>query len=81
MLNGLFQVSDMLNGKVQNVYRLPPPGSCSVNESGDPVNLRIPPTEKPTISQVRSQSPLRNVMFNIVIHKNTSHFFVVAWFI
>lgn len=43
----------MLNGKVQNIYHLPPPCSCPANESGDPVNLRIPPTEKPTVSQVK----------------------------
>ncbi|XP_035389929.1 protein lin-37 homolog [Electrophorus electricus] len=45
------EVADMLNGKGQNVYRLPPPASCPLNESGDPVSLRIPPTEKPTASQ------------------------------
>ncbi|KAK1786350.1 hypothetical protein P4O66_018044 [Electrophorus voltai] len=45
------EVADMLNGKGQNVYRFPPPVSCPLNESGDPVSLRIPPTEKPTASQ------------------------------
>ncbi|KAF5906246.1 protein lin-37, partial [Clarias magur] len=59
------EVSDMLNGKVQNVYRLPTPGSCPVNESGDPVNLRIPPTEKPTISQsTEAASGAPTLMFN-----------------
>ncbi|XP_017345601.1 protein lin-37 homolog isoform X1 [Ictalurus punctatus] len=59
------EVSDMLNGKVQNIYHLPPPGSCPVNESGDPVNLRIPPTEKPTISQsTDTASGASSLMFN-----------------
>nr|XP_023844480.1 protein lin-37 homolog isoform X2 [Salvelinus alpinus] len=45
------EAADMLNGKGQNVYRLPPPTSCPLNPSGDPVNLRIPPTEKPIVSK------------------------------
>ncbi len=47
-----FQMTDMLNGKGQNVYRLPPPVSCPVGSAGEPVNLRIPPVEKSTESQV-----------------------------
>jgi hypothetical protein len=46
------QAADMLNGKGQNVYRLPPPTSCPLNPSGDPVNLRIPSIEKPIVSKV-----------------------------
>lgn len=45
-------MTDMLNGKGQNVYRLPPPVSCPVGSVGEPVNLRIPPVEKPAESQV-----------------------------
>ncbi|MED6257153.1 hypothetical protein ATANTOWER_012738 [Ataeniobius toweri] len=45
------EVSDMMNGKGQNVYRLPPPSTCPVSPSGEPINLRIPQTEKPTISK------------------------------
>lgn len=44
-------MNDMLNGKSQNVYRLPPP-VCP--KSGEPVNLRIPPVEKAAESQVSS---------------------------
>uniref|UniRef100_A0AAZ3QFG0 Lin-37 DREAM MuvB core complex component n=1 Tax=Oncorhynchus tshawytscha TaxID=74940 RepID=A0AAZ3QFG0_ONCTS len=46
-----YQAADMLNGKGQNVYRLPPPTTCPLNPSGDPVNLRIPSTEKPIVSK------------------------------
>ncbi|XP_017281933.1 protein lin-37 homolog [Kryptolebias marmoratus] len=46
------EVTDMINGKGQNVYRLPPPTSCPVSSSGEPINLRIPQTEKPTVSKL-----------------------------
>ncbi|KAM3873098.1 protein lin-37 homolog [Diretmus argenteus] len=46
------EVTDMLNGKGQNVYRLPPPTPCPVSPSGEPVNLRIPQTEKPTVTKL-----------------------------
>uniref|UniRef100_A0A8C2HIT6 Lin-37 DREAM MuvB core complex component n=1 Tax=Cyprinus carpio TaxID=7962 RepID=A0A8C2HIT6_CYPCA len=49
--SGEDEMTDMLNGKGQNVYRLPPPVSCPVGAAGEPVNLRIPPVEKPTESQ------------------------------
>lgn len=42
----------MMNGKGQDVYRLPPPTACAVNPSGEPVNLRIPQSEKPTVTKV-----------------------------
>ena len=42
----------MLNGKPQSVYSLPPPTACPVNLSGHPLNLRVPVTEKPTVSKV-----------------------------
>lgn len=42
----------MLNGKGQNVYRLPAPASCPVSSSGEPINLRVPQTEKPSVSKV-----------------------------
>ncbi|KAL2083870.1 hypothetical protein ACEWY4_019388 [Coilia grayii] len=40
------EVVDMINGKNQNVYRLPPPTPCPTNSSRAPVNLRIPPAIK-----------------------------------
>uniref|UniRef100_A0A3Q2PD03 Lin-37 DREAM MuvB core complex component n=1 Tax=Fundulus heteroclitus TaxID=8078 RepID=A0A3Q2PD03_FUNHE len=46
------EVPDMMNGKGQNVYRLPPPSACAVSSSGEPINLRIPQTEKVTISKL-----------------------------
>lgn len=46
------QVTDMINGKNQNVYRLPPPTPCPVSNSGELINLRIPPTDKPTVTKV-----------------------------
>uniref|UniRef100_A0A3B4G0R7 Lin-37 DREAM MuvB core complex component n=1 Tax=Pundamilia nyererei TaxID=303518 RepID=A0A3B4G0R7_9CICH len=46
------EVTDTINGKGQNVYRLPPPTACPVNSSGEPINLRIPPTEKPTVTKL-----------------------------
>ncbi|XP_051521992.1 protein lin-37 homolog isoform X2 [Myxocyprinus asiaticus] len=50
--SGEDEMTDMLNGKGQNVYRLPPPVSCSFNSAGEPVSLRIPPVVKPAESQV-----------------------------
>ncbi|XP_049587308.1 protein lin-37 homolog [Syngnathus scovelli] len=44
------EVTDMINGKEQIVYRLPPPTASPISPSGEPVNLRIPPTEKPTVT-------------------------------
>ncbi|XP_056142338.1 protein lin-37 homolog isoform X2 [Lampris incognitus] len=52
------EVTDMLNGKGQNVYRLPPPTSCPVSPSGEPINLRIPQTEKPTVTQLTDSAPV-----------------------
>ncbi|XP_068999176.1 protein lin-37 homolog isoform X2 [Embiotoca jacksoni] len=46
------EVTDMINGKGQNVHRLPPPTSCPVSASGEPINLRIPQTEKPTATKM-----------------------------
>uniref|UniRef100_A0A3Q4HLN7 Lin-37 DREAM MuvB core complex component n=1 Tax=Neolamprologus brichardi TaxID=32507 RepID=A0A3Q4HLN7_NEOBR len=46
------EVTDTINGKGQNVYRLPPPTACPINSSGEPINLRIPPTEKPTVTKL-----------------------------
>lgn len=46
------EVTDMMNGKGQNVYRLPTPTSCPVSPSGEPLNLRIPQTDKPTVSKL-----------------------------
>lgn len=49
----LCQLTDIINGKDQDVYRLPPPTSSPVSTSGEPVNLRIPQIEKPTVTKVR----------------------------
>lgn len=52
------EVTDMINGKGQNVYRLPPPTSCPFSPSGEPLNLRIPQTEKPTASKLADSVPV-----------------------
>ncbi|XP_066575390.1 protein lin-37 homolog [Amia ocellicauda] len=51
------EVVDMLNGKGQNVYQLPPPSPCPLGPSGELLNLRIPPTDKPTASKLSDPSP------------------------
>lgn len=50
----------MMNGKDQNVYRLPPPASSPVGASGEPVNLRIP---NPTVTKVLYEPFLLSVKF------------------
>ncbi|XP_051962530.1 protein lin-37 homolog [Xyrauchen texanus] len=50
-ISGEDEMTDTLNDKGQNVSRLPPPVSCSVNSAGEPVNLGIPSVEKPAESQ------------------------------
>ncbi|PWA33538.1 hypothetical protein CCH79_00007575 [Gambusia affinis] len=57
------EVTDMMNGKGQNVYRLPPPSACPVCPSGELINLRIPQTEKPTISKVLKSCDYFNDIF------------------
>ncbi|KAE8288657.1 Protein lin-37-like protein Antolefinin [Larimichthys crocea] len=52
------EVTDMINGKGQNVYRLAPPTSCPVSTSGEPINLRIPQTEKPTVTKLTDSVPV-----------------------
>uniref|UniRef100_A0A3Q3XHX6 Uncharacterized protein n=1 Tax=Mola mola TaxID=94237 RepID=A0A3Q3XHX6_MOLML len=52
------EVTDMINGKCQDVYRLPPPTSCTISTSGEPINLRIPQTEKPTVTQLTDSVPV-----------------------
>ncbi|XP_048881110.1 protein lin-37 homolog isoform X2 [Brienomyrus brachyistius] len=52
------EVVDMLNGKGQNVYRLPPPSPSPIGPSGEPVNLRIPPTEKSTAAKPFDTAPV-----------------------
>ncbi|XP_035286776.1 protein lin-37 homolog isoform X1 [Anguilla anguilla] len=51
------EVADMQNGKAQNYYRLPLPSPCPVSPSGDPVNLRIPLTDKPAASKPSEPAP------------------------
>ncbi|XP_042294784.1 protein lin-37 homolog [Sceloporus undulatus] len=36
-----------LNGRIQDVFKLPPPTACQTNAMGEPVNLRIPSPLKP----------------------------------
>ncbi|XP_062254669.1 protein lin-37 homolog [Platichthys flesus] len=50
------EVSDMINGQI--VTRLPPPTSCPISTSGEPVNLRIPHTEKPSVSKLALSVPV-----------------------
>uniref|UniRef100_A0A1A8ERP8 Lin-37 homolog n=1 Tax=Nothobranchius korthausae TaxID=1143690 RepID=A0A1A8ERP8_9TELE len=45
------EVTDMINGKGQNVYRLPPPAPSPVSPSGEPINLRIQQIEKPIVTK------------------------------
>ncbi|XP_076016880.1 protein lin-37 homolog [Genypterus blacodes] len=52
------EVTDMFNGKGQNVYRLPPPAACPISSSGEPVNLRIPQIEKPTVTKPTDLAPV-----------------------
>nr|XP_020475752.1 protein lin-37 homolog isoform X2 [Monopterus albus] len=52
------EVTDMINGKGQNVYRFPPPTSCPVGPTGEPINLRIPQTEKPTVTKLNDSAPV-----------------------
>lgn len=66
------QAPDMINGKDQNVYRLPPPTPCPVTTSGEPINLRIPQTEKPNITQVLYYMCMRiidGILFPICLYK------------
>lgn len=50
------EATDMINGKGQNVYRLPPPVSSPLSPSGEPINLRIPQTEKPSVTKLTEVS-------------------------
>ncbi|XP_029360129.1 protein lin-37 homolog isoform X1 [Echeneis naucrates] len=52
------EVTDMINGKAQNVYRLPPPSTCPVSTSGEPINLRIPHTEKSSPTKLTDSLPV-----------------------
>ncbi|CAJ1061639.1 protein lin-37 homolog [Xyrichtys novacula] len=52
------EVTDMINGKGQSVYRLPPPTFCPVSSTGEVINLRIPPTEKPTVTKLTEPVPV-----------------------
>uniref|UniRef100_A0A8C9ZNQ0 Lin-37 DREAM MuvB core complex component n=1 Tax=Sander lucioperca TaxID=283035 RepID=A0A8C9ZNQ0_SANLU len=52
------ELTDMINGKGQIVYRLPPPTSCPISASGEPINLRIPQTEKPTVTKLTDSVPV-----------------------
>lgn len=63
--SGEEEMTDMLNGKGQNVYKLPPPVSCPVSSSGEAVNLRIPPVEKTAQNQsIDTAAGTSTLMFN-----------------
>ncbi|XP_059497333.1 protein lin-37 homolog isoform X2 [Stegostoma tigrinum] len=56
------EVAEVMNGKCQDIYRLPVPTPCSLNTRGYPINLRVPsplpPTEKQLdISMSRNNAP------------------------
>ncbi|KAJ0000283.1 hypothetical protein NQD34_012125 [Periophthalmus magnuspinnatus] len=51
------ELTDNVNGKEQDVHRLPPPTPCPVNSSGEPINLRIPPTDKPAVKKPTDKVP------------------------
>ncbi|XP_055019505.1 protein lin-37 homolog [Boleophthalmus pectinirostris] len=51
------ELTDNVNGKEQDVHRLPPPTPCPVSPSGEPVNLRIPPTDKPAVKKPTDKIP------------------------
>lgn len=40
--------AEVMNGAAQDVYRMPDPTPCPVNDAGEPQNLRIPSTEQST---------------------------------
>lgn len=50
--------ADAQNGKCQNYYRLPLPSPCPLSSSGDPINLRIPLTDKPVASKLAESAPV-----------------------
>ncbi|XP_078479995.1 LOW QUALITY PROTEIN: protein lin-37 homolog [Lampetra planeri] len=52
------EITDTINGKGQNVFRLPPPTRCPSSTSGEPVNLRVPQTEKPCVSKSTDSIPV-----------------------
>ncbi|XP_060906797.1 protein lin-37 homolog [Labrus mixtus] len=52
------EVTDLINGKDQNVFRLPPPTSCPLSPTGELINLRIPQTEKPTVTKLTEPVPV-----------------------
>ncbi|XP_028325999.1 protein lin-37 homolog isoform X2 [Gouania willdenowi] len=56
------EATEMINGKCQNVYRLPSPTSCPLSSCGEPVNLRIPPMEKPTASPLTDVTTPRSLL-------------------
>nr|XP_033818412.1 protein lin-37 homolog isoform X1 [Geotrypetes seraphini] len=63
--------TDGLNGKCQDVHRLPPPAPCQLNNAGETVNLRIPSpllhTEEPiNINTPPDQAPTMSTL----IYKN-----------
>ncbi|GCB81903.1 hypothetical protein scyTo_0022251 [Scyliorhinus torazame] len=63
MIQLLFsQVADLMNGKSQDIYKMPVPTPCSLNTPEHPVSLRIPSplpsTEKALdINMSRSNAP------------------------
>ncbi|XP_078062328.1 protein lin-37 homolog [Mustelus asterias] len=64
------EVADLMNGKCQDVYKLPEPSPCSLNNPDQPGRLRIPSplpsTEKPlNLNMSRSNVPgVPTLLFN-----------------
>ncbi|KAG9482827.1 protein lin-37 homolog [Eleutherodactylus coqui] len=60
---------DVVNGSSQNIYHLPPPSVSPATETGEPINLRIPPTlpredEPLNISAPSEMTPSMSTLIN-----------------
>ncbi|XP_007430621.1 protein lin-37 homolog isoform X2 [Python bivittatus] len=63
---------EVLNGKIQDVYKLPPPVPCQTNTAGEPINLRIPfPAESEEETKVATDTSSDAVpSMSTLIYKN-----------
>ncbi|XP_039181601.1 protein lin-37 homolog isoform X2 [Crotalus tigris] len=63
---------EVLNGKIQDVYKLPPPIPCQTNPAGEPVNLRIPfPPASEEETKVAAETTSESVpSMSTLIYKN-----------
>lgn len=63
--------ADGLNGKSQDVCKLPPPTPCQINPMGEPVNLRIPLPLEPEDSKLAiATTPDTVPSMSSLIYKN-----------